>query len=125
MNLGDIVKQYRTAQGLSQRAFALRSGLSNSYVSMIENNMNPKTCQPIIPSLIVIRKVANTMGVTIDDILRQMDDVDVSLSADDCSSPMLDELDAEILDLLHMLPDAKKHSFVDLLRSVVDGEARK
>lgn len=43
MTLGEIIVKYRLEHGLSQRQFALRCGLSNGYIAMIEKNRNPAT----------------------------------------------------------------------------------
>ena len=51
MTLSDLVQEYRREHGLSQRQFASICGLSNGYISMLERNVNPKTGQPVTPSL--------------------------------------------------------------------------
>lgn len=43
MFIGEIIKEYRTANNLSQRAFASRTSLSPSYINTLEKIYNPKT----------------------------------------------------------------------------------
>ncbi len=58
-------------------------GMSNAYISMLENNKNPKTGLPVVPSLTAIKNVANAIGVPLNDVLEMMGDVPVSLSSDE------------------------------------------
>lgn len=81
MILGEIIKQYRIAHGLSQRDFAKQCGMSNAYISMLENNRNTKTGMPVVPSLETIKTVADTMGVTLTNVLELLEDEPLSLDA--------------------------------------------
>ena len=63
MTLGEIIIQYRTEHGLSQRAFALQCGVSNGYISMLEEGINRNNGKPITPSINKLRLVASGMGV--------------------------------------------------------------
>ena len=79
MTLGEIIKQYRTEHSLSMDAFASMSGLSKSYISILEKNQHPKTGKPVIPSIKVIRQAALGLHMDFNDLFRQIDgDVDVS-----------------------------------------------
>ena len=42
MTLGDLIKAYRAAHGLTMQEFANLSGLSKAYVSMLEKNKHPQ-----------------------------------------------------------------------------------
>lgn len=66
MELGRIVKEYRKEEGLSQRQFADLCGVSNGYISMIEEGKNPKTNEPIQPSLPMLKKLACAMDISLD-----------------------------------------------------------
>ena len=70
MTVGDYVKQYRMAHGMSQRQFAAKSGLSSGYISMLEANRSPRTGEPIEVSLTTLKVLCDAMGVTISDVLR-------------------------------------------------------
>jgi transcriptional regulator with XRE-family HTH domain len=75
MTLGEFVLNYRLKCGLSQRQFAIRCGVSNGYVSMIEKNINPKTQQPLVPSIPVLTKIASGMGLSLNELFRLVDDM--------------------------------------------------
>lgn len=78
--LRDLVIQYRTEHGLSQRQFALQCGLSNGYISMIEKNRNPNTGLPMVPSLSALNKLAGGMGITLDTLFALAEDMPVDIS---------------------------------------------
>jgi hypothetical protein len=46
---------------------------------MLERGLNPKTQEPITPSLIQLKKLADGMGVTVNDILTAVDDMPVDI----------------------------------------------
>lgn len=83
MTLGDLIQQYRHEHDLSQRQFALAANLSNGYISMLEKGINPNTAQPIMPTLPVLKKIADGMGTTVEDIFSKVDDMPVSLMVDE------------------------------------------
>ncbi len=83
MTLGALIADYRQENHLSQRQFAAACGLSNGYISMLERGINPNTNQPIIPTLPALKKLADCMGTTVEGILSRVDDMPVSLTADD------------------------------------------
>ncbi len=120
MTLGEIIKAYRKEHNISQRTFAVISGLSNSYISQLEQNMNSKNGLPIVPSLIAIKQVATAMNVTLDEVLEQLDDIDINITKKpaDVSDSGLDE---KIMIMVHKLPDHLKLSLLDLLQAAVEG----
>ena len=83
MTLSELLRGYRKEHGLSQRQFAIVSNLSNGYISMLEKGINPNTLQPITPTLPVLKKLANGMNTTIEDIFSRVDDMPVSLVQDE------------------------------------------
>ena len=123
MTLGEIVKEYREKMGLSQRKFAETANLSYSYISQLEHNVNSKNGQPITPSLIAIKQIADAMGEPLDSVLARLDDIKVSLS-NRLADNEVSELDLKIMNLIRRLPDNLKLSLVDLLQAAVQG-ARK
>lgn len=82
MKLSDLIIQYRQEHHLSQRQFALQCGVSNGYISMIENGVNPKTGQPMVPSMQHYAKIAKGMHTTINDLFSMIDDAPVSLKTE-------------------------------------------
>lgn len=124
MTLGEIIKKYREEQNISQREFAKVCGLSNSYISQLEMNVNSKNGQPIKPQLETIKAVADAMGTTVDDLFSQMDDIMIDISKKTATGESND-LDARIMVLVRQLPDHLKESLLDLLQSSVHGVRRR
>ena len=86
MLLGEIISNYRKEHKLSQRQFAERCGdITNGYISMLENNKNPSTNKPIIPSLDKLKSIANGMGMNLQDLLDIADDMLVDISDNEVS----------------------------------------
>lgn len=80
MKLGDLIAQYRSVHSLSQRQFASLCGLSNGYVSMLEKGKNPATNKPVTPTIPQLKKIAAGMGMTLMDLLDQVDDMPIDIS---------------------------------------------
>lgn len=74
MTLGDIIKQYRHEKNLSMDAFAERSGISKSYISMLEKNENPRTKLPITPTTKTLESVSFAMGITVLELLDKINE---------------------------------------------------
>lgn len=74
MKLSDIVRDYRKAHHLSMDELAARCGTSKPYISMLENEKNTKTGKPIQPKGVTLMKLANGMNMTIDELIRLMDE---------------------------------------------------
>ncbi len=53
MTLGQIIRAYREENSMSMDRFAKASGLSKGYISQLENNLNPKTGEPPVPSMAI------------------------------------------------------------------------
>lgn len=79
MKLGDFIRQYRIEHGISQRSFAKMSSLSNAYISMLENGINPSTGRPVSISISLLQKLAVAMNTTIDYIVDNIEDTPVEL----------------------------------------------
>ncbi len=48
---------------------------------MLINNVNPKTGKPMVPSLSALLSISKAMGITIDELIEAVDDLDVDISA--------------------------------------------
>ena len=82
MKLSEIISSYRNRMGISQREFARQCGLSNSYISFIEKEYNPRTKKPIVPTIVQYKKLADAMGITLQKLFEDLDgDAPVDLSA--------------------------------------------
>lgn len=89
MTLGDIIKKYREQHNISMGEFASACALSKGYISMLENNINPRNNKPISPTLPSIAKVATGMGIELDSLLRMMDGqqpIQLSTNTEDTST---------------------------------------
>ena len=75
MELRDIIIRYRREHGLSQRAFAVRCGLSNGYIAMIEGGRNPSTGKPVVPSFRNLQALAEGMNMTTRALIEIADDM--------------------------------------------------
>ena len=124
MTLGEIIKEYREANKLSQREFAKLAGLSNSYISQLEMNSNSKNGLPIKPQIETIKAVADAMNTTIDVLFSQMDDILIDISKKPATGEG-SELDRKIMRLVCQLPDDLKESLYDLLQAAVLGAGRR
>lgn len=72
MTIGDVIKEFRKLNNLSLEEFGKMAGLSKSYVSMLENNKDPRG-NPVNPSLETIDKIAGAIGVDVDALVGQID----------------------------------------------------
>jgi len=71
--LGELIKEYRTENGMSMDQFAQRSGLSKAYVSVLERNYNPVNGKPVVPSLETIKAVSLAIGKDFNDVIALLD----------------------------------------------------
>lgn len=78
---GDIIKELREEQGISQRQFAIKLNITPTYLSKIERGEFPP------PSEEVIKKMADLLNYDINDLLAYADKVDSELLAIIQSSP--------------------------------------
>lgn len=72
MTIGDVIKEFRKLNDLSLEEFGKMCGLSRSYISMLENNKDPRG-NPVNPSLETIDKIATAIGVDTDALVGQID----------------------------------------------------
>lgn len=74
MTLKDIVLQYRQENNLSQREFAAKCNLSNVVISIIEKDkVNPKTGKKTVTSIETCAKIADGMGISLNDLMAKLD----------------------------------------------------
>lgn len=73
MTLGDLVKAYREKHDLSMDDFGKICGISRSYISLLEKNINPRNNKPIVPTLETFSKISKAMGIDLNELLSQLD----------------------------------------------------
>ena len=66
-NLGRRIKQIRIKKGLTQESLAARSGLTKSYISLLEAGKK-------IPAISTLSGIAVALGMTIGDFFESEDD---------------------------------------------------
>lgn len=74
MNLGTIIKNFRSQKKLTMQEFATMSNLSKAYISMLEKGIRSQNNKTIAPSLKTVSKIANAMHLTLDELLKMLDD---------------------------------------------------
>lgn len=74
MKLGEVIREYRMRENLSMGDFANETGLSKTYISMLERNYNTSTGKEIIPSIATLSACAKAMHCTLDDLIDLLDD---------------------------------------------------
>lgn len=79
MKLRDLIKNYRDTHDLSQRQFANQCNLSNGYISILEKGVNPRTGKPVTPTIPQLKKLADGMAMTLNELFDLVDDMPVSL----------------------------------------------
>lgn len=113
MLLKDLLVQYRAAHNLSQRAFASKCGVTNGYISMLENGKNPATGKPVVPSLSRLSKIAAGMELSIQQLLQLADDTEIDIGGSD--SIDLPTQKQSVIDAL-----TETYNLTDLERDVID-----
>ncbi len=64
IKIGENFKKYRTKAGLSQEEFAQKAGVKYTTLTKLESGVIKK------PSVIVMSKIAKTLGISIEDLLK-------------------------------------------------------
>lgn len=73
MKLHDAITKFRMEQGLSQREFAKRCNLSHNTIHLLEKGVNPRSGKPLVPDTITLKKIADGMGITMDELFMTLD----------------------------------------------------
>lgn len=71
--IGDYIKKYRG--DMSLREFAEKCDISHTHLDSIEKGIDPRTGKPVRVTVDTLKKIAKTMGMTINDLLIQSGDV--------------------------------------------------
>ncbi len=79
MKIGEIIQNHLQQNDLSQRQFAKKCDLSNGYISMLINNVNPKTGKPLIPSLSALMALSQGLGISLNELLSIADDIEINI----------------------------------------------
>lgn len=87
MRIGEIVKQFRDAHGISQRQFAdmcssQDGSISNGYISMVESGVNPSTGKPLVMTIEKAALIAHAMNMTLHQLIEMADDAPITVGDD-------------------------------------------
>lgn len=108
MTLGEYIKSYRASHSIGQREFAQMCGISAGYVSMLENNKNPKSGRPLSPRIEIYQQVAAATGIGLDGLIAIIDDnITVGVRKEQPTATVddgLDEKKRQLIDLILQLP---------------------
>ena len=127
MKLSQIVIDYRNRMQISQREFARRCDLSNSYISFIENEFNPRTGRPIVPTLEIYQKIASGMDMSVHQLFGILDedapvDLGISSPVKDDDPPSGDEFHTEEARILakgiDKLPKEQREQALSVIRAM-------
>ena len=119
MRLSEVLINYRNKMGISQRELSRRCNLSNSYISFIENEMNPKTGKPITPTMEKYKKLANGMDMTVQELWNMLDDdVVVSFGEPSTAYNFLSEEEHDLINAYRAADNhARKYAMDILIRN--------
>lgn len=73
--IGNFIRKYRG--DMSLRDFAEKCGISHTHLDSIEKGVDPRTGKPVSVTVETLKKIANAMGMTINDLLIQSGDVKI------------------------------------------------
>ena len=71
--IGEYIRKYRGKTSL--REFAEKCGISHTHLDSIEKGYDPRTGKPVKVTVDTLKKIANAMGMSINDLLIQSGDV--------------------------------------------------
>lgn len=93
MKLKEVIKKFREENDLSQREFAKRCNLSHNTISLLEREINPNSGKRMIPDTVTYKKIADGMGITMDELFTCLDQTDlVSLGSSMTDNDRLEAL---------------------------------
>ena len=119
MKLSNIVIDYRKRMQISQREFARRCGLSNSYISFIENEYNPRTGKPIVPTIEQYQKIASCMDMSVHQLFELLDEDSPVDLHNSLQAPEDDPQIRIVSGMMENMSEDQKKQIVAIVRAVV------
>ena len=81
MTLSEYLSKFLADNQLTTREFAKLCGdISYQYIQVLTKGINPSTGKPIVPSIIKLNSIARAMGMSVDELLTKVDDLDVNIA---------------------------------------------
>lgn len=125
MTLGEFIRDYRKDHDMSMDKFSEISGISKSYISLLEKNKHPKTGKPIAPSIRCIRQVSDCVHIDFNTLFSMLDG-DVSLSDEPVSSNLsLSSLEMDLLTAFRKADTLDRQMVLRILKIEEKGDAEK
>lgn len=85
-NLGLYIKRYRSNKNLSLRAFANLCNLSYTYISKLEDGIDPRTNKPISPTIDTLQRISSATNADLNYIVELAAYNHISIKCDDALS---------------------------------------
>lgn len=118
MTLSEFIKNYRKEHNLSQRKFAQKCGVSNGYISMIENEKNPCTGKEISLTTEKLKALSDGMGVSFTFLINAMNNRSNDLSVN-CNIEIDDPMEKALIELYHSVPDQHKEEILKIMEKSI------
>ena len=129
MTIGEVIKEYREKNDISQRQFAKMCGVSNGYISMVERAHHPRTGEPITPSISALKSIASAMHLTLNELLILADDMQIDLSESSNTkkenTPTYAEKGervSEFVELFQLLTDEQQSFIVSQIKEILSNQ---
>lgn len=124
MTIGEYISIYLTEHSMSQRQFAKRCNLSNGYISMLINNVNPRTGKPLVPSLSALLAISSGMGITLDELIEKTEDtpVDISITKNMPGAVKSTEHIEEFIDLFSRLSSEQQTLIISQIKGILSNQ---
>lgn len=124
MTIGEYINIYLIEHSMSQRQFAKRCNLSNGYISMLINNVNPRTGKPLVPSLSALLAISNGMGITLDELIDKTEDtpVDISITKNMPGAKRSNEHIEEFIELFSRLSSEQQTLIISQIKGILSNQ---
>lgn len=116
MKLSELIKKYREENGLSLRAFAKRSGVTQTTIANIEREQNNHG-NPFVPTIETLVGIATAMGMSLNDLLHMVGDEDVYITETDQLRDMLKD-DPDLRWMLSTTSKFDKEDFATVMNLI-------
>lgn len=125
MTLGEIIKKYRVEHEMSMDKFSEMSGISKSYISLLEKNWNPTTGRSIAPSIKCIRQVADCVHIDFNTLFSMLDG-NISLAAEPASTDFsVSPLEKDLITAFRKADDLDRQMVLRILKIKQKGDVEK
>lgn len=91
MTIGEIIKEYRSKNGISIREMAAKCNVSHGYIETLERGYQLPSRNPVVPSLTVVSKIANGIGTSLEDLLIQIENMPIKIDTQALSFTPLEQ----------------------------------